>query len=393
MAGKWIKSKFEGVRYREHPTRKHGALPDRYFTIRFQANGKRREEGLGWASGEWTEKKAFLELEALKKAYKTGDGPTSLAEKREIAEEQRQLAEIEKERQEREMLTFGDIFPEYLEWAKHNKKHWNNDEYRHKKHLSNDLDAVPLKDISPFTLEQLKKKLQNKGLAPATVKHVLVLVRQVFNKAIAWGKFTGKNPIKDVKLPTTNNAKLRAITPEEEAVLMPALKEKSWLVYGMAMASLYSGLRFSEVAHLRWADIDLDHNRITVREGKGGVSRIVPLCKTLRAVLVEWLGFSKRKVTLVFPDTRGGIIKKISATFPRTVTDLKLNEDADKRFTLDFHSLRHSYATRIASAGTPLHVLRDLLGHADLQMVSRYAHLIPSQAAAAVAALDSIGKK
>ena len=51
---KRIKTKVQGVRYREHETRKHGLQPDKYFTIRYRVDGKEKEEGLGWASEGWT---------------------------------------------------------------------------------------------------------------------------------------------------------------------------------------------------------------------------------------------------------------------------------------------------------------------------------------------------
>ncbi len=44
-------------------------------------------------------------------------------------------------------------------------------------------------------LEKLKRDLDKKGLAPATIKHCLVLVRQMYNKAIAWGLYEGTNPV------------------------------------------------------------------------------------------------------------------------------------------------------------------------------------------------------
>ncbi|MCE5282346.1 MAG: site-specific integrase, partial [Deltaproteobacteria bacterium] len=73
MAGnKWISSKFKGVRFYEHPDRKHGVKFDRYLAIRYQKDGKRIEEGIGWTSERdpedgqhWTEAKAALVLERL----------------------------------------------------------------------------------------------------------------------------------------------------------------------------------------------------------------------------------------------------------------------------------------------------------------------------------------
>ena len=62
MAMQWQRTKFPGVRYREHPTRKHGLHRDRYFAIRAQVDGKRREEGLGWASKGWNAQKVCYQF-------------------------------------------------------------------------------------------------------------------------------------------------------------------------------------------------------------------------------------------------------------------------------------------------------------------------------------------
>ena len=103
---KWFKTKHPGVRYRSHPSRKHGAVgKDKYFVIRYQrtivVNGvkrkERKEESLGWSSEGWTASKAAEQLASLKNAARSGDGPTSLGEKRENQEreKQRKLKDIE----------------------------------------------------------------------------------------------------------------------------------------------------------------------------------------------------------------------------------------------------------------------------------------------------------
>lgn len=50
MATKWRKTRLQGVRYREHPTRKHGGSPDRYFVITYEVDGKTKTEAVGWTS-------------------------------------------------------------------------------------------------------------------------------------------------------------------------------------------------------------------------------------------------------------------------------------------------------------------------------------------------------
>lgn len=389
---KWKKSTYPGVRYREHETRRHGVGPDKYFAIRYQLAGKRKEEGLGWASQGWTVKKAVLELERLRENAKTGKGPVRLEEKREAAQKARDEADAAKDQVERDQFTFGELMGEYLEWARTNKKHWADDESRYRTHLEARLGPVPLKEINPFLLEKLKRSLEKKGLAAATVKHCLVIVRQAFNKAVVWGRYDGANPIKGVKLPKVDNAKIRALITEEEELLLPALKARSFEVHDMAMVSLYAGLRFSEVAQIRWRDVYFDQGLLGV-EGKGSKRRTVPMNQTVGNVLKDRKSTAHKPDDLIFPDRIGNIQLQISRTYFRVVKALGFNTDVDRRHRVDFHTLRHTYATRLATNGTPLTVLRDLLGHTDLTMTSRYAHVMPGQAADAVRGLDAPTKK
>ena len=104
---KWIKVKFPGVRYREHPTRKHGKRRDQYFTIRYKVNGKDKEEGLGWASQGWTAAKAYDRLKELKANRKAGEGPQTLAEKRAIEDKRKETEKTERELTEKGRITFN----------------------------------------------------------------------------------------------------------------------------------------------------------------------------------------------------------------------------------------------------------------------------------------------
>ena len=94
----WNNTKYPGVRYREHKTRKHGVQPDKYFAIRYMHDGKQKEEGLGWASQGWDAKRASEELSRLRHANRTGEGPQTLEEKRLKAEDERRQRAIEEKR-------------------------------------------------------------------------------------------------------------------------------------------------------------------------------------------------------------------------------------------------------------------------------------------------------
>jgi hypothetical protein len=106
----WIKSKYPGVRYREHEVRKHGVGKDKYFTIRTKINGKDKEEGLGWASEGWSAEKAAHVLADLKRAAALGEGPKTLSEKRRLSMEKEVKEQAEQERLEKVAVTFEKFF-------------------------------------------------------------------------------------------------------------------------------------------------------------------------------------------------------------------------------------------------------------------------------------------
>ena len=110
MGYKWIKTKTTGVRYREHPTRKNGAVKkDRYFTIRYKVNNILKEEGLGWASEGWTEEKAALKRSELREAYRTGVGSTTLKEQRERSAKEKELSSQKEAENQKINITLNDF--------------------------------------------------------------------------------------------------------------------------------------------------------------------------------------------------------------------------------------------------------------------------------------------
>ncbi len=113
MGAKWKPTKYSGVRYRLHPQRKHGVTPDKYFSIRYQFNGKRREEGLGWTSQGWTAQKAFLKLAELKNAAVTGQGAARLSEQRKEKADNDAKIKAELEAENRRNVTYTDYFNMY----------------------------------------------------------------------------------------------------------------------------------------------------------------------------------------------------------------------------------------------------------------------------------------
>ena len=110
MGQKKYSTQFPGIRYRMHPTRKNNGRYDWYFFIRYRVEGKLKEEGIGWASDGWNATRASGILSELKEAHRTGSGPQTLAEKRELEKQKREDERAEKELKKIESCTFGVYF-------------------------------------------------------------------------------------------------------------------------------------------------------------------------------------------------------------------------------------------------------------------------------------------
>lgn len=376
----WHNTKFPGIRYREHRSRKHGVRFDRYYQARYSYKGKRHEEALGWASEGMTPERANAVLAELKEAARLGNGPKTLKEKREIEDLEREQQHAEEARlraEEERRITFKEASKRFLEWAKSNKKDWQHDETRLRLHILPILGKRLLQDIEPAHVERLKIKCQEKNMAPATVLHCLQAVRVIFNFSARMGLFQGTNPTKGVRFPKPDNKRDNFFTPAQVERLLEYLWPVDMDAHDIMILSTYAGLRFSECARLRWEAVDLEHAIVHVRDAKSGESRKA----FITDIIGEMLERRKQNATgnaLVFPNSKGGVYKDIGNHFAKAVEALGFNEGfEDRRQRLTFHSCRHTFGSWLAMQGTPIFTIQQLMGHKTIEMTLRYAHLSP----------------
>ncbi len=157
----------------------------------------------------------------------------------------------------------------------------------------------------------------------------------------------------------------------------------------MIIVALRTGLRYGELAALRWEDVDLVAGRVTVRQRlyrgkfgtpKGGRPREVPLSEDARAALKR---HRHLRGPLVFCDMDG---RPLTPGVPRYA--IKRNSKRAGLRHLGWHVLRHTFASHLAMCGAPLKAIQELMGHTTIQMTMRYAHLAPEIARDSVQLLD-----
>ncbi|SHF87010.1 tyrosine-type recombinase/integrase [Flavisolibacter ginsengisoli] len=140
---------------------------------------------------------------------------------------------------------------------------------------------------------------------------------------------------------------------------------------------LYStGMRLSEIAHLKITDIDSHNMRIKVVQGKGSKDRFTILSQAVLLELRAYYIIYKPKEYL-FNGTRKGCPMSMRNIQHLVQISLAKAGLGSKQFTV--HTIRHSFATHLVDNGTDLHTVKELLGHSALQTTMRYLHLSPQR--------------
>jgi len=258
---------------------------------------------------------------------------------------------------------------------------------RYQNHLQNSIGNLKLSDITPLLLDTLKAKMLASGRRAQTVKHVLNLIKGIFNYLIKYNLFSGENPARKVSMPIEDRTRQRYLTKEEADLLLSALRCKSEQLWQMSLLSLSTGMRASEIFHLKGEHIDLAMRTIRIIDPKSGRNRSVYLPNSAWEMLCKC---DLKNGHLIFPNKFGEPYKAINRVFYKTVQELGLNKGlTDPRDYVVFHSLRHTFASWLVQKDQPIYVVSELLGHSSLMMTKRYAHLSPARQVAATSVLNS----
>ncbi|WP_156921742.1 tyrosine-type recombinase/integrase [Desulfovibrio inopinatus] len=277
-------------------------------------------------------------------------------------------------------LTVGKAVADYFKWAEAEEKHIAPERNRYSKHLQHRLDAIPLESITLQMLCDLKSALRN-TMSPQSVRHCFGLLRRAVNHALELETWHGANPFAVKRhsaftLPRPNNEATRYLTKEEARALLAALRPRSQQLHDMALLSLKTGLRATEIFGIRGQDLDAAGLTIHIT-AKGGEPQTVPAPADIMQILT---GYRRTPHEFVFQADQGGPIQwGISTTFSRVVQQLGLNDGiTDDRRRVRFHTLRHTFASWLAQSGkVTLQQLMEMMRHRDIEMTLRYAHLIP----------------
>lgn len=177
-----------------------------------------------------------------------------------------------------------------------------------------------------------------------------------------------ENPARKVERSPENNAVVRFLSDVERARLLEACRESSWpRLYLLVLMAITTGARRGELLALTWGDVDLERAIAHIKTSKNDHPRALPLVPVVVDELQRFAG--ARAELCVFPSrSRLSEPRHFESSWLAAVRRAGI-----RRFR--FHDLRHTCASYLAQNGASLLEIADVMGHRQLAMVKRYAHL------------------
>ena len=237
---------------------------------------------------------------------------------------------------------------------------------------NSDLKRLARKDITDF-LFSLRKELSARSISRllSTIKN--------FHKFLLREKIVSLDASELIESPKLEKNIPNFLTFDEVSTILkaPNLKNRQGLRDKAILEIMYAtGLRVSEAAGLKTADINLDVGFLKCK-GKGSKERIVPLGKVAGRFLTKYFNESrpklagKRASVYVFLAqggrnlSRQSIWKMIKAVVDKCKIKKKVSP----------HTLRHSFATHLLERGADLRSVQEMLGHASITTTQIYTHI------------------
>ncbi len=242
------------------------------------------------------------------------------------------------------------------------------------------LGVLNADQLTPYHIDQLKIHLKENGNSTTTINKYCQVLRAFYYRIIAWGRFTGPNPLAKVQM-YREDRDLRPLSEADFEKILAAAREISdkpaspvqRIFYDLVVLCANTGLRRAEALGLKWGNVD--GANIMVR-GKGNKTRIIPLNAEALAVI------SKQAPT---PDYVFDIPNRAQCR-ALTRTYAAMSKKIGRPFRL--HLLRHRFATSLLERGADLKTVAELLGHSASMTTILYLHSTPDKKRRAVDLLD-----
>jgi len=275
---------------------------------------------------------------------------------------------------------FTDAVAEYLENCRteHAPKNYLN-EIRVFKRFSSGIKAPFIHNVETSMVE----KWRNDRVAEvekATINRELKMIKRFFNQAAQKG-YIHKSPANNLKAYREPERPIRFLSDDEIKMVLDKAPDdlKQIIIF-----FLLTGLRYGELCHLMWSDIDFRRKQIIIQPKEGWApknlkKRIIPMHTTVEQVLSS---LHRNGNDLVFPNEFGNCAQV-------TLRDRIYSAFKKAKVRGNIKDLRSTFASNAVMSGMPIFTLAKLLGHGDVKITEKhYTHLAPDYMSNAITVLN-----
>jgi len=241
------------------------------------------------------------------------------------------------------------------------------------------LRGAYVNEVTAETIDSYKAK-RLKEVSPVSVNVELRMLKAAFSTAKRW-RMTAQNPFVDISLARIPEQVPLCLKPEDFQKIIACIRE-GWF-RDVVLFAVLTGMRRGEILNLRWSDVDFGSKTVNIRSSatwntKHGKRRVVPLSETAVLLLSSRVGKSPSEYVFTMEDQKISE-STVSHAFKRYVKAAKLDNQK-----LQFHSLRHTFATWLVQDGVSIYEVQKLLGHSSVKVTEVYSHLAASELHSAV---------
>ena len=285
-------------------------------------------------------------------------------------------------------LTVTELFTEWLaaKMTQTKASTYANYAFKAQKHLIPAFGSLKIEKLSPSKVYGFIMEKRNKGLSNKYISDLIIVLKNMTRYAAKVHHCV--NPIADVELPKKEKYELNLYNKSEQNRLKSALLTDMDITKLVIMLALFTGVRIGELCGLKWSDIDLAAKTIRIERtiqrirvsGKANKTalvastpkshssvRIIPLPEFLISMLKAFKP-SNADVFIVTSSSKLPDPRTLQYRFKTLLARIGLR-------TLNFHSLRHLFATNCIELGFDVKTLSEILGHSSVEItLNRYVH-------------------
>ncbi len=381
-------------------TKKHGMV----YELRYQVDGKRHKVTIKTEDGRHVTNKRDAE-NARDKILAPLRAKDEVARRRAVASHYQDALDTAKELEEanREKLTIADAWQHFA--GSTDRPQCSSvtlEDYERRWRKFVDWMAVEnggitvMEHVTRTIARDFVKTLDKSGLSANRRNKIIQGCKLVF-ATLSEDCGMMQNPFSGIKNKTLTTRSHRELS---EGELLTVCQSADGEMRTLLAVGIYTAMRLGDACLLRWEDIMLDRNQISIMPRKTrrlGKRLVIPIHSILKSILEETprpdrVGYVVPKLAVRYERDAAAVCKILRRHFESCGIDTQERHPDQKQATciVGFHSLRHSFVSMCATKGVPLAVVQELCGHGSPAIQKHYIHIGEDAILGAMQALPSI---